>query len=219
MLLPIIAVLIGVAVAPLTASEVANDAKVIANTLDLDDLKIRITPLQGSDNPSPLLVKYTSSACTIYVNNGATAHAVWNRFLSDADGEYAAALRDFAVAHEIGHCVVARLRSEAVEMPPLLGTAGAVLPVGSVTSGAVSSAFTGDETARGISIKNYDEIASDLIGLHFIRIAHPTAFDPVRNRVREVRAQLAAKDPMHDSSGYLAERNLASIAKLVERFE
>lgn len=219
MLIPLLAVLAGLAAAPLTTSEVAKDARSIVDTLDIDDLKISIRELRGSDHPSPLLVRHSKSKCTILVNTGTMAHATWDAYLGEAEGKTADALRDFAVAHEIGHCILTDLRARAVTMPELTSARGSIEPVTVSLASETEASLLGSSSQKKVSIKVYDEFVSDLVGLRFIQLAYPGEFEAVRHRIREVRKAFADNDPEHDSSEYLTEQNLASVARLIDEHD
>lgn len=219
MLLPLLAILAGLAVSPLTTSEVANDARSIVDVLDLDDMKIAIRELRGSEHPSPLLVKHSKANCTIFVNTGNRAHVTWGAYIGEAEGTTEAALRDFAVAHEIGHCILADARQASVGLPELQASRSARVIAAPIISRDAEASMAGPASDKKPTAKMYDEVMSDLIGLRFVQLAHPGEFDNVRKRIRDVRREFAASDPEHDSSEFLTEANLAKVARLIHEHD
>jgi hypothetical protein len=219
MLLPLLAVLAGLAITPLTTSEVAVDARSIVQTLDIGDMNISIRELRGSDHPSPLLVKHSKSKCTILVNTGTLAHATWDTYMGEAEGKTAEAMRDFAVAHEIGHCIVSDLRLRAFNMPVLTSARGSIAPATPKMGSVTEAAMLGSASRREVSVKIYDEFVSDLVGLRLVQLAYPGEFETVRQRIRGIRKTFAENDPEHDSSEFLNERNLAIVARLIDEHD
>lgn len=219
-----LAVTMGMAAALPSTHDVAHNARDVVNALRLHDMKVIVRPVSETLNASPFIVRSSHKTCLIHVNRSVQARVVWTAFMADENESMRRALTDFAVAHEMGHCVLTSARERNTRLPafhrarPPGPPAPLVVPR-EAPQARVIRVSTVVHYAPGLSADHpaYDEVFADLVGLHYVQMVSPHLFSDLMQRLRTVRTEFAVRDNAHASAAYLTDENLRRVAALVAK--
>ena len=203
------AAVVGVNATDLTLETVRSQTQNVVSAYGVKGMKIQVAQVDVN-NPSPLLTRSSPSQCTIMLNTGSTARVVWGKFVDTKDVHEESALQGFAMAHELGHCLLAKARSNKVELPQLSS---------SLNSHSHGHHDFGVKTLVGRKAviggeDRYDETFCDLVGLHYVQMKHPEQYQLVVAKLKAARESFAHNDEAHRSTPFLTANNL----RLVDQF-
>lgn len=191
---------------------VKDQTQSVVNTYSIRGLKVQVAQVD-MNNPSPLLTRSSASSCTVMLNNNSTARFIWAKFVDSKEAAEESAMQGFAIAHELGHCLLANARGKADQELPVLSaqlssaTQGQGVPDYSVKTLIGRKSVVGGED-------RFDETFCDLLGLHYVSQKHPEQFSTVLEKLKSARESFSSSDQSHHSTPFLTAANL----RMVDRF-
>lgn len=208
----LLSAVVGLNATDLTIDTVRTQTQNVVSAYEVRGLKVQVSQIEVN-NPSPLLTRASPTQCTIMLNTSNTARFVWGKFVDTKDVSEEAAIQGFALAHEMGHCLLAKARRNEVELPQLSAQ------LQSAASGSYNFAVNtliGRKTVTG-GENRYDETFSDLLGLHYVSMKHPEQFQLVLAKLKAARENFAGADQAHHSTPFLNQANLRLVDQFVQQ--
>jgi hypothetical protein len=205
----LLSAVVGLNATDLTVETVRTQTQNVVSAYEVRGLKVQVSQIEVN-NPSPLLTRASPTQCTIMLNTGNTARFVWGKFVDTKDVSEESAIQGFALAHEMGHCLLAKARRNEIELPQLTSQ------LQSAGSGGYSFAVNTLVGRKAVSggENRYDETFSDLLGLHYVSMKHPEHLQLVLSKLKAARESFAGADQAHHSTPFLNQANL----RLVDQF-
>ncbi len=208
----LLSAVVGLNATDLTIDTVRAQTQNVVSAYEVRGMKVQVTQIEV-DNPSPLLTRASPNQCTIMLNTSNTARFIWGKFVDTKDVSEEAALQGFALAHEMGHCLLAKARRGEVELPQL---SAQLQSASSSSQSFMVSTLIGRKSVSG-SENRYDETFSDLLGLHYVSMKHPEHFQLVLSKLKAARESFASNDQAHHSTPFLNQANLRLVDQFVEQ--
>lgn len=209
----LLSAVVGVNASDLTIETVRTQTQSVVSAYGVRGIKMQVSQIDVS-NPSPLLTRATPSQCTILLNTGKTARFVWGKFVDSRDVHEESALQGFALAHEVGHCLLAKARKQELDLPKLSVQLQSAPGAYSAFDDNVRT-LIGRKAVQG-GEDRYDETFCDLLGLHYVSIKHPEQFQLVLSKLKAARESFASNDQAHHSTPFLNRANLIRVDQFVQ---